>query len=379
MNSLGVYFGPGLISIVESKGKKMLNSIQIPRSNLNSGSAEEKVPDELKMVALLKDELRKNNITSDKACVTLAGKELIIRTFEMPVLPHSEIQASVNFEARKYIPFKIEELVLSYQIFYDRSTKKNLVLLVGIKKEVMDKYLSIFNQLEQKIISLEYSAFSILRFFKLSQAKTGGIIAAVSLDMNEQDEVNFMVLQNGFPLFSRDIILTDETLPESSQPANLDPAQMLEKIKAELRISLDFYRRKFPTKNINRIVILAPEEFHSDIEAFVKERNTPCQFIDYKKCVGKPVPYSSSTFKAFGNSLAQAVNTGIKIDLLDAKEKDKVKAAQASLPLSAVKNLNLAEILKIDFKVVALAVLICVFTFIYGLYQKLPLQKEINS
>ncbi|MDD5730527.1 MAG: PilN domain-containing protein, partial [Candidatus Omnitrophica bacterium] len=56
-----------------------------------------------------------------------------------------------------------------------------------------------------------------------------------------------------------------------------------------------------------------------------------------------------------------------------------VKAAQASLPLSAVKNLNLAEILKIDFKVVALAVLICVFTFIYGLYQKLPLQKEINS
>jgi Tfp pilus assembly PilM family ATPase len=97
-SELGVYFGPETISIVQAKGGKILNSIQIPRlSSSPEGEIEEKVPDEVKTVALFKDEMRKNNISGDKVVISLSGKELIIRTFEMPLLGRDELQSAVTF------------------------------------------------------------------------------------------------------------------------------------------------------------------------------------------------------------------------------------------------------------------------------------------
>ena len=60
MNSLGIYFGPKAITLVETKGKKVLNTGQISRLALSHSEFEERVPDQIKMVALFKDELRQN-------------------------------------------------------------------------------------------------------------------------------------------------------------------------------------------------------------------------------------------------------------------------------------------------------------------------------
>jgi type IV pilus assembly protein PilM len=143
MSTLSIYFGPKAISLVESEGKKIINNILVPQTTVISSSFEEKVPDEIKIATLLKDELRKKNIETKQANIILPGKDLIIRTFHMPVLPPSELFNAVRFEAKKYIPFKIEELVCDFQFRLDKSNRKNFVLFVGIKKEILDKYMSI--------------------------------------------------------------------------------------------------------------------------------------------------------------------------------------------------------------------------------------------
>ena len=48
MSSLGIYFGPKSISIVESAGKKVIKSGQILQSTISTGELGEKVPTELK-------------------------------------------------------------------------------------------------------------------------------------------------------------------------------------------------------------------------------------------------------------------------------------------------------------------------------------------
>ena len=104
MNTLGVYFGPQLISIVETRGRKTINYVQVSRAAVSTGELlEEKVPATVKLIALLKDELRKNNLEPSEATVSISGKDLIVRTFEMPVLPRQELNTAVNFEAKKYI------------------------------------------------------------------------------------------------------------------------------------------------------------------------------------------------------------------------------------------------------------------------------------
>ena len=236
MNSLGIYFGPKTITIVEANGKRLINNIRISQSAISSGDLEEKVPPELKTVTLFKDQLGKAKIEATEATVSLSGKDLIIRTFDLPTLPREELNSAINFEVRKYIPFKVEDLISDFQVKkIDRYKRKSLVLFVGIKKETLDNYISMLSQLDLKIDSIEYSAFSVLRLLKLANVRDKGVVGMLNIDLMEEDEVNFMVLEDGFPLFSRDITLVSAP-PQVTKTEEPSFSIALEKLKKERAI-----------------------------------------------------------------------------------------------------------------------------------------------
>ena len=87
MNSLGIYFGIKDISLVETRGRKILNSIRLPHPSLASAELEEKVPADVKLIALLKDALRTYRIKANETTFCISGQDMVIRTFEIPPLP----------------------------------------------------------------------------------------------------------------------------------------------------------------------------------------------------------------------------------------------------------------------------------------------------
>jgi len=374
MNSLGVYFGPKFINIVETKGKKLLNNIQISQSVISPHGLEEQVPAEVKLTAVFKDELRKNKIEVNKAVFCLSGKDLIIRTFEMPVIPREELASAVSFEAKKYIPFKVEELIFDYQIQADRITHKNSVLFVGIKKETIDKYVSLARQLNIKIISIEYSAFSLVRAVKLAAAEERGIVALLGVDFKEDDEANFSVFENGFPLFSRDFSLSGG-LEEFGKPQLHDATKLIDKLKNEIRFSFDYYQRKFPTKGIKKVVFMSDPELTTELYGYLSEMGLSVKAVEFAKIsriMGKPVAYSLSMIKGYSGSLAEDLKTNLKIDLLSALEKLKVSPKDRM-------QLSLLEGLKWEPKVIFIGLVICVLTYGFGLYKMQPLRTEISQ
>lgn len=376
MNSLGIYFGPRLISIVETKGKSYLRNILVAQSAITAGELEEKVPSEVKIVALFKEELRKNKIEADEASLVLSGKDLVIRTFEMPAVPAAELDNAVRFEAKKYIPFRIEDLITDFQAYYDKASRKNIVLFVGIKKDILEKYLSILRQLDIKPSAVEYSAFSILRLLKASGFNDRGVISVISVDFKEEDEVNFTVLENGFPLFSRDITLMGgpEELINSKES---DPTAILEKLKTEIRVSLDYYHRKFPAKNIARTFFVSSPEYRAEFSAFAKDMELSAQFVDSARFLGKSSPFSLSLIKSYSVSLSKIVKSSLKINLLSAKEKTKKKEFAAAMPSEIIPSLLTG--LKLNLRVIALGVLICAAPFAFGIINKKPLIKELDE
>ncbi|MDO8488933.1 MAG: pilus assembly protein PilM, partial [Candidatus Omnitrophota bacterium] len=232
MNSLGIYFGIRDICLVETSGKKIVNNIRLPHPNLAMAELEEKVPSDIKLMAMLKDAFRTYHISAEEAFFCLSGQDLVIRTFEIPLLPLSELKGAVNFEAKKYIPFKLEELDYDFQVLFNKKDKTSLVLFVGIKKEILANYISIAKQLNLKVSMLEYSAFSILRFLKLSGLKETGVVANLCFDLNNEDESNFTVFENGFSLFSRDFVLSGEPAG-FEQTVEADSIAKREKLKNE--------------------------------------------------------------------------------------------------------------------------------------------------
>lgn len=375
MNSLGLYFGQKVISIVEVKGKRVLNNIQIPTSSLSVSGLEDKVPEEIKIVALLKDELRKNKIEAKNATIAFSGTDLIIRTFEIPVLPAKELTGAMHFEVKKYIPFKIEDLVSDFQAQLDKTSRSYFVLFVGIKKETLEKYFSILSQLGIKINSIEYSGFSIFRLMELSGVKEKGVLGVISIDVKEENEADFTVMENGIPLFSRDIKLVSESgqILKSQDTA----IAALEKLRTEIRISLDYYSHKFPTKKIEKFLLVSTPDSRTDIEAFAQKLDLPFRFIEPSRIVGIPKSFSLSFLKAYSSALSGAVKTNIKINILSARERARQLKTLQEHPKEILPVLFSG--FRLNSKVATLAVLICVISFVFGMLQKLPVQKELDT
>ncbi|MBU1727426.1 MAG: pilus assembly protein PilM [Candidatus Omnitrophica bacterium] len=382
MNSLGIYFGSKLIAISETKGKKLVNNTQVLQAVAPAGELEEKVPMEAKMVelvALFKDELRRGNIDSKRASICLSGKDLIIRNFEMPVLPRQELHAAVNFEAKKYIPFKVEEMVSDFQVQLDKINNKNLILFMGIKRDVLDRYIAIMNELNIKVDAIEYSAFSALRALKLANVNLKGINGVLWGDLKSEEEVNFIVLEDGFPLFSRDIFLTGGPGAEATEGAAEESSGMaLEKLKTEIRVSLDYYHRKFPSKDIKNLFFMSNPENRSAIESFLSELGLSAKLLDVNKFIGQSVPYSLNFIKGYCVSLFKAIKLDISINLLTAQKKAHA-AGERGLKLDKSQISDLIRGMKIDFRVVVLGILICAAIFGFGYYRITPLSTNINE
>jgi len=373
MKTLGVYLGPTVISIVETKGNTPINNIQILQSIISPDKlSEEKVPREIKIATLLKDELRKNKIEAGEAVVSLSGKDLIVRTFEMPILPRQELDTAVKFEIKKYIPFKIENLISDFQYELDKTIQKIRVLFVGIKKETLDEYCYIFSQSGLKIKSIEYSAFSLLRLLKLANIKEKGAIAVVNIDLVKDDEANFVVLENGFPLFSRDINLmggSEEVIRNGETQLN----DILEKLKREIQVSIDYYGRKFPSKNIGKIFFITNPDYQNNLDAVIKELGLGIQFIDANKYMNKPSFFSLASIKSYSGSLFK-INTAIKINLLLAKDK-----AAEEVSMGQTAGASWARGFKLNPVFVLACLLVYLATFLFGAYRTLPLQKELKN
>lgn len=377
MNNLGIYLGPEIISLVESRGRKLVNNIQILRREITIGDLEEKVPEDVKTATFLADEMRKNNVAASEVNLALSGKDLIIRTFEMPLMSREDLFHAINFEAKKYIPFKTEELILDYHLYFDKTNRKNLVLLVGIKKETLNKYLSIFEQLNLKVVSLEYAAFSVLRSLKLAGVKTKGVVGVMEFDLHELDEINFMVLENGFPLFSRDIVLIGAAEgPDMAEGAG--PEKILEKLKTETRISLDYYHRKLPNaKEIDKTFFITSRDYQPDLEPFAKDigLGNP-QLVEFEKCIGKPLTFSLSLLKGYSVSLSKAIEISPRVDLISAKIK---QAKEAVSPLRREVPLAQGQGLRVEPPMIVLSLIMCLAAFLFGIYYKIPLRKEIDD
>lgn len=382
--SLGIYFGPEVISVVESKGKKILKSFQIPVFILiDKSSSEEKIPEEIKLATLLKDEFKKNEIDSKEAVITLSGIDLIIRTFEIPVLPANERNTAMGIEVKKYLPFKIEDLVSDFQFYLDGANRRYYVLFAGIMKETLEKYLGIVKELNIKVKAIEYSAFSLLKLISLTGLESKGVTGIIAIDTQEEGAADFTVTENGFPLFSRDIRLAIETVKETHEPANSlthELNKLSDKLRTELRISLEYYKRKFPAKQINNIYYIGDPALEESIKSFSQELElSSLKGINISKIVDKDLVFSLNFLKAYCAAVGLAVKTNVSLNILSSWEKSK-KSEEISQKISLEYQSLVISLLKgISLKVVVLSVLICSAVFGLSIVKKLPLRKTIDE
>ncbi|MDP3142496.1 MAG: pilus assembly protein PilM [Candidatus Omnitrophota bacterium] len=368
--NLGIYFGLNGLNIAEAKDRKLAGhyfSSYLPAGNeeiLDSGN----VSPEIKATAALQKMLRDNKIEQREAFVALPSSEFIIRTFSMPFLAKDEISSAVEFEVRKYIPFKLEELIFDYQVsqFVEGRAKKLKIFFIGIKRNILEKYIYILQQTELKILSLEPHAVSLLRLFLMKRYFSANQTIVV-VDINSS-EGTIMIVEQGLPFLIRDFKLTAAVSSAFTQEADNGYSHLLN----EIRVSLEYYRRQKPKGSINKLFFLGGGDFKKCPENLAGELKIAAVNLYPEEVLGIKDSPTEGLLAAYGVGLANSVKTSITVDLAKKRFRQDMSISRAiieeALPLgmmvrsavialvlmALVSSFNLLKIIKLNTELIIL-------------------------
>ncbi|MFQ5680609.1 MAG: pilus assembly protein PilM [Candidatus Omnitrophota bacterium] len=327
---IGIYFSDNFVNIVEQQDGKVFNFVKAPcvLDSIQDANGQT-VVEETRIVNLIKSELLKNNIITRDVVLALLNKEVIVRFFDIPLVSQSEIESTVGFEIKKYIPFKLDKLVFDFQVKVDKKAKKINILFVGIKTETLDKYISVLEQAELKIVAIEPAFISTLRVLKLAN-KIDAKGASAVVDIHDHlDRGDITIVDNLYPRFSRDLNLN---APREGQDADEGPRKdMLPKLINEIKISLDYCRRRQaaarPLK-INKLILLSVDDKNEWVEQLHSALEIPVTTVSIQKNISSQKEgFDLELSQAYGVSLRGVVGFPLNIDLfsranLSAEEDD---------------------------------------------------------
>jgi len=225
---IGVDLGSSSVKIVElglEKGRPKL---------ITYGYAEEtsdllrssKIEISDKMAKTLRKIIKKSKVTTNKAVAALPTYTVFSSSITIPDMPQKELIEAIKWEAKKFVPMPLEEMILDWKILGDvvdaeseriqapagdaesedkkiisKKGKMKRILLTAAPKDLVSRYVEVFKKADLELVSLETESFAIERSL-VGNDKSVVMVIDIGAKVT-----NIIVVSEGVPLINRSIDL----------------------------------------------------------------------------------------------------------------------------------------------------------------------------
>lgn len=217
--------------------------------------------------------LRENEFHSRRVVTSVSGKAVIVRYLTMFKMAPDDLRNAIRYEADKYIPFDVDDVVLDCQPFEvqglgDLAGNEMRVLLVACKRAIIDEQLRILTAagLSPEVVDVDVfalgNAFSMLG----QRGNDGGTPVTALVDVGASKTcVNLM--RAGGSLFTREIHTGGDSFTAAianrlgikhnvAEQLKQAPAEDVERVRqsvtpaiddlaAEVRLSFEYFENQF--------------------------------------------------------------------------------------------------------------------------------------
>lgn len=365
---LSVFFGNNALSIAEMDNQSIVKFASIPHNlfDLTGPRQGKDAPEDIRLIAAIQKTLREQKFTTTETYLSLPTKDIIFRSFVIPWVYPGEVKNVVEFEARKYIPFKLEEVSYTFHtsIFNEKSVRKIRVFFVAIRQDILDKYCNILEQANLKISFLEPASVSLIRAL-VSKNKIPLNQKIALLETNKR-EGKIIIMDQGIPQFIRDFKLLSANLPK----ADNDHALFNLKLFNEIRISLDYYARQYTQGKVSTIILVSEKESPELVQTISKDLGIPTSSLGVDAILGTEDAFNIEFLNAYGIGLKDTVNLAVKFDLAQKS----IKAQKSEFRFELSKE-NLLALVKVGGVCLTLIVL----SFFGSNFLLMDMQKKISE
>ncbi|MFZ9595947.1 MAG: type IV pilus assembly protein PilM [Bdellovibrionia bacterium] len=265
-SAIGLSLGTTSVKLVElKKAGKAWKLIHFAMAQLpDDVIVNREVVNSLRLVETIKSVTSQLKLSSKSVCTGMSGNSLMIKRMTLDIASLKEADEQVAWEAEQYLPFDISEVVLDYQILSRSKEGKTDLILVAVKRSVLEGFMDSIEQsgLHPKIVDTDFFALQNLyeTNYSLHESETVGIV-----DIGASS-IKLVALQAGVPIFTRDSGLGGRNLTveiqkslnlsyedaealkigggsESGTPQEVSDLiqAMSESIANEIKKSIDFY------------------------------------------------------------------------------------------------------------------------------------------
>jgi len=279
--------------------------------------------------------IKKIRYAGQTLVTSVSGKGTLIRYIDMPRMPLDDLRSSFTYDLDKYFPFDPQSIYTDCFILDPSNADKRMsVLVVAVKKEIIDERLKLFKDLGLKLEHITTDTVAMANAFARlgPQAGPAGGGAKAILDIGE-DVSNLIILKDLSPRFTRDIFVggremtkqiarvlgVDESKAEAMKKA---PGERLDAILVacegpltnlidEIRLSLDYFMTE---KNIQvgEFFLLGGGSLLKGIEGvFEKNLGIPVKIWDPVAGLQLSPLLASSDIRLFSSQLGVAIGLGL--------------------------------------------------------------------
>lgn len=192
---------------------------------------------------LMRCVIQKSGLPSGDVITAISDKDVLVRYFEMAEIPKSERDSAVRFEARKYIPYKIEEVVSSFYVANEKLPGKKMgISFVAAKKDSVGSHIVMLRKLGLKPLVIDASCLALIRLFKLTN-QLDPKLATMIFHAADDETAHIYIAKDDVVYLTRTISLTSD-IPSSK-----------ERIISELEVSRDYFLREYPQLEMGKVIL----------------------------------------------------------------------------------------------------------------------------
>jgi len=231
------------------------------------GSIKPQSSSEQGIVDSIRELTKQLKVTTKDVTISVSGAQVIVRFITIPKMKEADIRGALHFEAEKYIPFNINDVIIEYQVLKtsEQGRKLDLVLACA-KKDYIMKHIAFAEKADLSVEAVDVDGFALSNaFFKNSKEQNrAGAVALVNIGATT---TNIVIMDGEILSFARDIQFGGRALDDEiaknlgvdhahAEALKLDPKERKEEVGectknafltlfSELRLSIGYFDNQF--------------------------------------------------------------------------------------------------------------------------------------
>lgn len=224
----------------------------------------------------VRDVIRKGGFKTKRVVTAVSGRSVIVRYVTMIQMSDEDLKSAIKFEADKYIPFEVEEVVLDCQKLEENVEKSETgeremkVLLVAVKRSLIEEHVGMMQDLGLQPGIIDVDSFALGNAFELTNLNSAG--------MEEDDRVvalidigafktNINILKGPTSYFTREVYLAGNDFSDAisrrlgvdlqeAEGLKVNPGEKMAEVEEavlpalddlgnEIHLSFDYFENQF--------------------------------------------------------------------------------------------------------------------------------------